>query len=567
MLTPLATVRELMESAVDSRFYESIYSQVEYLYGYKWQDPVARAPRAHETLWPMWEDVLMDSVRVGQSRRILNNAILTLARVLSNDVEPEFPQLVTHESEIRKQFWLERYRRNRSKFKVAMTGLVGHLFGVAATQFGLKTDKKTGFQYVTSRHVSALDLLWDPYAQIPQEASWVASSTLMERHVAEHRFGKQRVSDSIREQEIGTNRKSEYVRVIDYWDMGIGGSTPTHRMLLGDITGPEVFREDNPWGVIPYAFYVQYMLPKQRYPVGVVVQQMGNQEALNEIETYMRTMLRRNVPIDIWAKGAFDEDQLQQVMDGDLDLQLEYDPDTLQPGVPPAIRLSPQQIPSIVPTWHGMVERQSIADSMIPDISRGLNPQGIRSAEEISQIQAGAGINQSWTLSAVQQYQIDCVEIFFAIAAIGDYLPTRLDVDGTNYTVNDPENPSSSIREWTMEPSVTLITPQSITQGDDFTKRRERQAWLTSIAPFVGTLFDQGWYARQLLKMGGERDFRAAISPALLQSQDPVMQAMGMGGQQASNGNPGAEAATRALQGMGASIPGASTVYGMRPGG
>lgn len=501
---------ERILSGYDRQYYDSLYTQMQYAFGQKWNTKASYNESGYNDI-PVYHDVRTTGLQVGQSRRILNASIRTLSREMSRNAVPRFTQVDEVRSEVRKQFWLanangDRGVRTKWLKQMQYAFVEGDTLGVGCVKHGLRTHPQTGLQFVDMRHVPVLQCLWDPFEHDPRNSAWVAVVSYVPFDVAVAKIGKKKAEAHKRFWTVQEGMQQlEYVRFIEYWDQGYAGHDPTYALVTGPLEADNTEASLNETGVIPVSFCVNYVAPGMRRPVGRVVMQMSMQELINDIEKAMRGTMKGGPPVDVLLADAFDEDDLSAFEAGDYGRLLKIKEGMVEDAGKAFSRVPGKEVPQGWLQLFGIAQQQYNDDSNQTEQSRG-NALGARTtAREVMSLNARAQENASLTRQQTLEFQQDVIRGSMAMAWFGDLHPVDLDVFGSNVTFNDPRDPQSRIANFLDEdPGAILIDLEDAAVQDDDAKRQAKKEDLMFLAPLVGVTLDPQTYSDEVLEAAGE---------------------------------------------------------------
>lgn len=523
-LTTSDEIRDRLNS-FDRTYYDQLYRQMKYAFGEPWDKSIGTSGNDGE--FPVYDNIVVRKLGIGQSRRILNNTILTLSRIVTSDPMPTFPQVDHITGELRKEFFLKRYRGgnhgdgNWSR-EVKNAFIDGNQLGVGVVQLGLRTNPLTGKQHVHARHVPITQVIWDRHERSLGRARWVAFVSYIAPEDVIALYGKD-VEKHKREVVDSAGVTSCYIRVTEYFDLGHGGGAPTYAVFVGPWTGDPVARLDNPFECLPLAYYEHIFVSGMAHPVGEITMQQGSQEAINELERQLRRTVKNGCGIDFYSPDMIDPEDLKKLRRGEVPPLIRLSAQA-EPGKPPFFRVPAAEVGQTLLALLQIYERQYNSDSSSTELDRGSYAQTVRSATETAVLDAKS--QQGFTISRGELLNLyeRLVVTSLAVAAVGDRDECKVDVDGFNLTINDPSDPRLRIDQILDEPSNVLIDRQSVEQADAMRQSAIRLQQLQLCQPLVGKTVSPEWYTTQVLKAIGEKD----PSEAMMQAQPAMPQQPGM---------------------------------------
>jgi len=526
-LTSGELINERLVQSFDPIYRNSLYQQMRYAFGENWRkDQAAASATLDGHTFPDYPDILVRYQEIGRSRRILNSQFIGLSRVMYSDPEPEFPQVDKYTAEVRKQFFLSRYRGDGMQDgewaeDMAAAYMDGDGLGVGFVQVCLRTNPKTGEQQVSLRHSPAIFTLWDRYERSPGRARWICFVRYLPIDDAALIFGEETALANVRTVYDGhTTYGVKVVRYFEYYDMGSGNARPTRAIILNELSNPPWSIEENVFECLPFAYYTHLYVPMMRRPVGRIAMQMNTQEAINEIERALRKALR-SPQFSIADVSQLDEEDLKAVNAGDSARIVRW---KAKPGhtQDPFVRVPGSDVSPSVLKLLEVMDQQFTADSGVTDFDRGVQPGASRTLGEDMLVDQRGQTQSSWSELQAMRFHVRCVKKVLAIAALFDRDPVTLDIFGRNYTVNRPDAPASTMNHWLGDPSEVIINTDSLRYQDVQQVRLQRLQQLLEVGPFVGRALSLPWYAEELAKALGEQDPKQAVDPSALQGAAPV---------------------------------------------
>jgi hypothetical protein len=416
--------------------------------------------------------------------------------------------------EVRKQFFIERFRKNEWAEQFAMAFMDGEAAGVGCVQIGMTIDPDTGMPHVDLYHHHCYNIIFDRHERTPTRARWVVAVHYLPMLEAAFRFGDNALQYETTVESGTDGRPMRTVRVFEYWDKGIAGRAPTRAVVLGDIGNDPIEVSPNPFGAcLPFGFFTYFTPPGMKRPMGRIPMQMAMKEALNDLEGYLRKQLKQP-DFTLLDSQSLDPQDLQRVISGDVPNYVRVMKPVIQVMTNPAVRVCSTGIHQAVIYLQEMYERQFTADSGTTEFDRGMQASSQRTLGENQLVDARGGVQASWSELQLAKFYQRSIDKLFYIAAMVDRAPLRLDVYGMNYTVNDAEDPDSMIERWLEEPSIVIIDAQSLRRADGQMKSAQRLAQLEQLAPHVGAGIDPVWFVTEKLKAIGESDPREAMGGA-----------------------------------------------------
>lgn len=504
-------IKERVLEGFDRDHYDGLYAQQSYAFGEKWSaGPSYIATRFPRNDIPIYPDVTVRKLEIGQSRRILNAAHASLSRFLSRPPLPKFPQVDEPTDEVRRQFWLANANGNRGVptkwLKQMQYAFVdGDTLGVGCVVHGLRKHPTSGLKLVDMKHVPALQVIWDPFQRDPRNSKWVCVIHYVPAEEAKARWGEAKVKKHVKKWTTTSDGKgTEFVRVFQYFDAGYAGKDPAEAVFVGELEKGKV--EANGLGFIPVSFAVNFVAPGMRRPIGRVSMQMSTQEMINELERYMRDTIRRGPPVDVYDPGAFDAESLARLKKGSADGFLEIEQSQVDDIAKIFKRFPGREIPQTVLALFGIQEKQYDTDSNQSDARRGQVAGGRTTAAEIATVRQDVTVNSALTGQMATEFLQDAVHDSMGTALAGDLHRVALDIFGNNIEFNVTDDPNSRIGNFLEEESKVVIDLDAATAQDDAIKQDAAVARLQVLVPFVGRGIKGQKFLEKLLEASGVRD-------------------------------------------------------------
>lgn len=502
-LTPLEIVRERITN-FDAEYHDSLYTQCMYALGGEFKHGGSN-PSGEGFLFPVYPDVIPKKLKIAESRRILNTQFIGMSRTMFQQPEPMSPQVDKFTAEFRKQVYLHHHRELQWGDQYAACHLDGDNTGVGWCEIGMKNGM------VDIEHCPTYNVLWDRLARTPSRSSWVCFVRYISVHAAKARYGEKGIAQVV-DLHAASGRSVQCVRKLTYCDTGDITGVPTIYTFLGGPDMEPCQAIENPLGRRLTAFWNTYWTPPgMRKPLGRIPMQQAVQEAINELEAFNRAQLKQ--------PGSTQVDVTQIHPDDAASLLKGRVPSTIRitkpspTGYPAVVRIPASEFPVAAVQLLPILERQFNADSGTTDAERGSLSAEKRTLGENELVDQRGSTQASWSeRQAAAMYQNAISGIFSAMVAY-DREPFWVDVDGSNYLANDPDDPRMSLPEIFREPSSVLISEQAIRRVDGERKSLQRVAQLRELMPLVGVPggVSQAWYTEELLRAIGEMDPEEAM--------------------------------------------------------
>lgn len=519
-LTPPDLITERFKQGFDPQYRSSLYNQMRYVFGEAWRKEISSGAALDGGDFPDYADIRVKYQEVGRTRRIYSNQLIRLSRVMYSDPQPEFPQVDKYTAEVRKQFFLNRYRGEGAgegewADEMSAAYLDGDGLGVGIVQVCLRTNPSSGEQQVHLRHSPTIFTLWDPHERHPGRWRWIAFVRYMALEDAISLFGEKEAEGAVRTVYDGTRSYGvKSVRYFEYYDIGTGTrGAPTRAIVLNHMGNEPVLVEENAFGTLPFAYYLHHYVPGQQAPVGNIASQIPIQEQINAIEKALKETVKRTgqTVIDV---SQIDDEDVKRMNGGEIMPFLRWRPKAGH-NAPPVQNLPGAELQQSALKLYDILDQQLTVDSGVNDFDRGVQPRRSRTLGEDMLIDQRSQGPASWSELQCAKFHIRTVRKVLHVAGLFDRDPVTLDIFGKNYSVNDPSRPASCISAWLKEPSSAVVNADALRYQDVVAVRTQRLQQLLQVAPFVGRLLSPEWFGEELAKALGESDPKVAtqVSP------------------------------------------------------
>lgn len=510
----IITAEELktrLMSGYDPQYHTRIYRQMSYAFGEPWNKAVPTADARAGDL-PDWQDIVVRYQEIGRSRRILNTALLSAAALMGSEVAPEWgPGIDKQTAEGRKQIYLARYRGEDvdggwgQEYENAF--IDGDQLGLGFLHWGARTNPKSGFQRATCQHVSPLYVIYDRHARTPSRARWAAIIDHMAVEDAVALYGS-KVEQYKREMvDSESTEPFEAVRLIYYYDLGFGGKEPAMAVIPDNLSNDPVdgTLEDNIFEEIPLTYMLNFLAPGMRRPIGRVMLQMATQEMLNELERYMKHVLREGPGFDIANIKLLEEADVKRRNKGDKTVVIRQKGSVTFAGDAPWTRVPAMEPPAFLMNLWNIFERQFSSDSQTTDYQHQNMASTTRSATEVAVLQSEAQGARSWIRKQTLLFMIRNVQMATRFFAKFDRDPLEIELNGFQIPVNDPGRPGTSMANWCSKPARPIITPDALDASDKQQVKVDRLNDLATLEAYAQAGVISGEkYIEERLKAIGE---------------------------------------------------------------
>jgi len=470
-------------TSFDKDWHDTKYAEMCYSFG---EPDMASYGTNSSGTFPWYKPITNKVKEVGRSMRIMNTSLIALARTFYNDPEPDFPKLSKIEGEMRKQFFRERYKGcygtdGEWREQLVQTFVEGYNLGVGYVQHGVKTNPLTGQQYTTIQHVPTINVITDRHEISPARYRWIAFVKHLAPEDAIAIFGLKAVDKYIKGYNEGTSEGHEVVRLIEYYDLGYGKTDPTMSYILDDIENKPIEVTSSPFDHLPFSYYMHAIAPGVEHPIGAVWLQRATQEAINGIERTIGDHIKDFRPLEILKKEAFEAKSLRKYIAGESDI-LEIGDSNVEE---PIIRMAAPEVPQTILQYLQMLNQQWNADSGVNDLERGNFSASARTLGENQLLDQRSQIQGGIAKTGAIKLCVRVAENMLRIAEKYDRDPIWIDVLGTKMLINDPQDPSTWIDNYTKTYSDVYIAERSMEYSDVLKQTQERLMELSSVAPFL----------------------------------------------------------------------------------
>lgn len=526
MKTQPKAMERLLREAYNPTYYEQVWRQENYAFGEPWNKA---APAGLENGdFPDWGSIVVRMLKIGESRDIIMNQFLSASKVMAGDPQPEFPSLHTMEGKLRAGAYLARYRgTGYGDGEWANAALACYLEGDAVgrsfIQLGLRTNKISGKQAVHIRHSPTNLTFIDPHEPDPAMARFVAFVKYIPEDTAvalwgEKTFKKYRYTLRDEQSGFGLSSGMSVMRIIEYYDLGIGKSEPTMAIIPHKFGEEPLDIDKNPFDCLPVAWYEHVRFPGMAYPIGRVALQMHVQEALNRREKRANAVSKRGA-VDIINASALDEKDMKRWAAGE-DIPIKTT-GAFEPGKLPWLRIPAEEISQTEFALLERYERKMNTASGQSELSSGnLNPQKRTLGENQLLVQQSAP-QMEWSDLQATRMHIRICEKAIKIMRKFDRDPVFVPFEGYQILLNDPEDPNTWMDHMFAQPSECIIGAESLRARDKTRENAERQALLESLAPHVNPaasqIVDPEWFVSQKILATGENDPKSKmVAPPMM---------------------------------------------------
>jgi hypothetical protein len=488
-LTPAETITRKLEESFDPSHFEHLYRLARYAFGEGYDSRYA-SPIASGNKFPFFPDISLRYLKTGQSRRILTSAAISLSKTLYANPTAEFPGASQIEAIVRQQA-LEKRAQHQ--------GPGGNWIGVheacyfdgdqighGTAYVSLVTNPRTGLQRVGLQHIPVWQVLTDFHHRDPRTSPWKCYMHVLSEDDAQERFGRKFVQDNAEEVTLYNGSEPvRLVRVFEWWDTGFGKGEATRAIIPKDIDQKPLHIEANPHdGVLPCGEYVNWVMPGMRHPAGRIVFQMATQEALNEIEKRLRSVAR-NKGMTLVDTDAVDAGSLKRWSNGE-DVPVKWN-NSSRSEKPPVARIPGEEAQVVLMQIYEMLNREYNAESGSNDFERGNLSPTQRTLGENQLLDQRSQVTASRAKRLMVDYLRDVYEVALHVMGKWDRDPIVIDAEGSQVTLNIPEEPATWLAEFLKAPSDIKISEEAL-QFQDLRQERllkgqELDALMGAVAP------------------------------------------------------------------------------------
>lgn len=523
-LTTAEQIKDRIGQWLDLQYCDACYRRLQYTFGRTWESTSGMAGQG--SAFPDYPDIVTDMLEIGTSRRILNTQLRAAGKAMYSDVAPSCPQVPKHIGEIRKQYWLARaggegYGDSEWADEFWSCFMEGDGLGMGALEIGLETNPQTGYQRTTLRHSPTILTIYDRSQTKLSRVRGICFVKYISPDIAVDMAKKWGVSKAqVKNYEktlpdINQTNPLRFVRMFEYYDLGFGlNGTPTHAIIPGDYNQEPWLLEENAFECLPWAWYTHAYVPGKRHPMGRIEQQMATQEQINDLERRIKEEVRKGSGLDLVDISNIHPQDVAKLRKGEQLPTIRLKGPLADGIQPPIIRIQGQELQASILQYFQILERQYNADGETTDWDSGNFDNTRRTAHEaelLDQRTSGGG-NHSQK-EAAKMYR-RAVEKVFWIGAKFDRDPVDIDVFGFNITINDPQDPRSSLENFLQEKSKVLVDADDLTYQDSRVKMAQRTQTLMSYTPLVQAgQMPMQWWAQELVKAGGDDPSEALAQP------------------------------------------------------
>jgi len=511
------TVERNLRQAYDDEYYSHIRRNIRFTLGEKYSAGTALSTSLTGDL-PDDIDLLPRYSEPGQSRRILTNATLMLAKVCYMEPDPDYPDKPKWKEIVTKAFnralWKGRPHLGPTKFEEYgewapeshRAFIDGDSLGAGFVQIGVR-DGWTSIQ-----HHPLCRVIWDRHRAGISRARYVAFVHHLSEEEAVAMFG-----NKVKEHAVTHNPQSSALRIVkcvQYFDMGLGQGKPTEMWRLNSLAGEVLDISENLYGCLPFAHYEHMHLFGMRRPVGRIDFQKADQELRNSYERYQRMVLERGPGFDAIDTANVDTDDLDAWTSGELLPMLRFQLPPMSKIADFIQRVPAHEVPQTLFKGLEYLDRMDPGNSGISDADRANVTSSPRTLGEIENVQAGADTQKEWSQ---RQYAHFLQRLFYKanyIAAQLHTAPTPVSINGAPFLLNDPESPQSRLDYWLTPHSWPVVNEDLLAKQNPLKRMQVAQGkWM----PFLqDPMLNPVEVRKRLFADMGEKDPDALINQQML---------------------------------------------------
>src|SRR3990167_5608576 len=520
-LTPPEVTESNLRQAYDEAYYTHLRSLVRYTLGEKY-GASRGASIALTGEMPDDIDLLPRYYEPGQSRQILSNETLMMAKVCYMDPDPSYPDLARSKEVPRKAFNKEVWK-GRPYLGPDMDADAGEWGPEAHRMFIDGDGLGCGFVQIGIRdgwtvlqHHPLTRCIWDRHKLGITRARHVSFVHHLPEEEAVEMFGS-KIKDQISESYAnGLNvQPMRVAKLIQSFDMGLRKYNPTETWTLNTIGGPTLDISENKYGCLPFAHYQHVHLFGMRRPVGRIDFQIAGQDLRNGLERYMRLTLERGPAFDVADLNRLEPEDAEKLMNGELLSLLRLILPAGMKAEDVIHRYPAHELPLFLFELLAYQDRQSNTDGGSSDAGRGNLTQEKRTLGEVDLAQTGPNTQTQW---AERQYAEFQARLWYKVNWIASRLhtaPTPLTIDGIPVLFNDPMEPRSSLSNFLSPASRPVVDEDSFQRQSPIRKVQFAQ---TKWTPFLADqVMNPIAIRREMLKDMGVKDPDRFLNPQAVQ--------------------------------------------------
>lgn len=479
-----------------------------------------------DAAWPYYQDYVYDQGQIGRANKTLNSGRLVMSRILSSDIEPETVGVLRETNLIRKGCWKHRARGDGAGDGGWAPEIESHfldfrMLGAGTTFYSYKYDYRTGGenppQYVSLAHTRQTDVVWSRNCRHPASSTEVCYRVLVPYRQAVAILQKAKVADAegtcakasvFTAKDGNTTNVAKTVPFLVFYTAWQPGREPTRAVMIGDSASPVfvVKPEQNKLGRIPWNTWENFLPPGCRWPMGSVYMESTIQTAFDQINDYWRSFLN-NPPFAGINDDCFVPGDIKKVLEGKRSFA-RLKKDLTKADVDSAIvQYRGGEMQQTVMAYKSDLDREYATVAGLSDIDRNQMLSSQRTLGEINQMQAAGQQNRAFDERKVAKGLAGLVETVFHGMAMFDRSPFVVDVDGYDFTVNDPSDPRTWMDQVMLEPGEVVIDPGALTGADNRQRSLEQAMTLVQmLGQFVGKYVNPEKFLDELLTRLGEPD-------------------------------------------------------------
>lgn len=485
----------------------------------KWETDVGAVNG--DAKWPYYQDYVYDHGQAGRANKTLNSGRLVMSRILSSDIEPETTLVLPETNLIRKGCWRHRARGDHAGDGGWATEIESHfldfrMLGAGSSFYAYKYDAEER-QYVSLANVRQTDVVWSRNCRHPGSATEVCYRVLVPYRQALAMMQKAKVAEAEKAcaqasiftaKDGDTTNVAKTVPFLVFYSARQPGREPTRAVMIGDSASPVflVKPEENKVGRIPWNTWENFLPPGCRWPMGSIYMESTIQTAFDQINDYWRSFLN-NPPFAGINDECFVPGDIKKVLEGKRSFA-RLKKDLTKAEVDAAIvQYRGGEMQETVMAYKADLDREYATVAGLSDMDRNQMLSSQRTLGEINHMQAAGQQNRAFDERKVAKGLAGLVETVFHGMAMFDRSPFVVDVDGYDFTVNDPNDPRTWMDEVMREPGEVVIDPGALTGADNRQRSLERAMTLVQfLGQMVGKYVNPEKFIDELLTILGEPD-------------------------------------------------------------
>lgn len=275
---------------------------------------------------PHYIDISPRRSKLGQSNKFLTDNYITASKMAANSPLPLWVDVDHATNALRQAVWRRRFQGVRGiggGMQASFTSMVqdADALGLGFVAVVPQVNAKSGRTFAHMTHVDPYQVIFDKFARTPHFGSFCAIVWFISVQQAKDMYGEEAIKGAITDKAgnaayVGRGEGDrQYVRVIDYYDQGIGGSEPTRMVMLGSLKRDKPFYiGPNRHGMLPIASMVNFKPSLCTLPIGSVRMNLGAVALQQQLEGLFLDIAKRSVPIDVFDPAAVQQSQIDRAL-------------------------------------------------------------------------------------------------------------------------------------------------------------------------------------------------------------------------------------------------------------